>query len=76
MMSATNAVPHGDTASPLLARARSEFVEMPGLRLTSKQAARLWAIDGATSERILNHLVDAGFLGRRRDGAYLRASAF
>jgi hypothetical protein len=58
----------------LLDRARSEFVEMPGLRLTSRQAARLWAVDGATSERILNGLVEAGFLGRSRDGAYLRAS--
>jgi hypothetical protein len=48
---------------------------MPGLRLTSNQAARLWALDRTTSERVLNGLVDAGFLGRSRDGAYLRASA-
>jgi hypothetical protein len=68
----------GESVEPavtLLERARSEFVEMPGLRLTSRQAARLWAIDCETSERILNRLVEAGFLGRRRDGAYLRVSA-
>ena len=60
---------------PLLERVRSEFLEMPGLRLTSNQAARLWALDRTTSERVLDGLVDAGFLGRSRDGAYLRASA-
>jgi hypothetical protein len=60
---------------PLLERVRSEFLEMPGLRLTSKQAARLWALDRKTSERVLDGLVDLGFLGRSRDGAYLRASA-
>ena len=63
-----------DAVLPLLDRARSEFLEMPGLRLTSNQAARLWAIDRPTSERILNGLVDLGFLGRSRNGAYLRAS--
>jgi DNA-binding MarR family transcriptional regulator len=60
---------------PLLQRVRSEFLEMPGLRLTPNQAARLWALDRTTSERVLDGLVDAGFLGRSRDGAYLRASA-
>jgi DNA-binding MarR family transcriptional regulator len=59
----------------LLERIRSEFLEMPGLRLTPNQAARLWALDRTTSERVLDGLVDAGFLGRSRDGAYLRASA-
>jgi DNA-binding MarR family transcriptional regulator len=63
-----------DTVVPLLDRARGEFVEMPGLRLTPGEAARLWAVDGTTSERILNRLVEAGFLGRSKDGAYLRAS--
>jgi len=60
---------------PLLERVRSEFLEMPGLRLTSNQAARLWALDRTTSERVLDGLVDSGFLGRSRDGAYLRTSA-
>ena len=60
--------------STLLHRVRSEFLEMPGLRLTSTQAARLWAIDRQTSERILDSLTMAGFLFRNREGAYLRAS--
>ena len=60
--------------TPLLHRIRSEFLEMPGLRLTPAQAARLWAVDRQTSERILNGLTVAGFLLKSRDGAYFRAS--
>ena len=60
--------------TPLLHRIRSEFLEMPGLRLTSAQAARLWALDRQTSERLLDGLTMAGFLLKNREGAYLRAS--
>jgi hypothetical protein len=45
---------------------------MPGLNLTVQQAARLWATDSMTSERILERLVAAGFLGRGQHGSYLR----
>lgn len=58
----------------LLARARSEFLEMPGLRLTARQAARLWGVEGTTTELLLATLVTSGFLWRTRDGAYMRAS--
>ena len=58
----------------LLDRARSEFNEMPGLRLTVAQAARLWALDGQTSELILERLVAVGFLSRGSRGAYLRTA--
>jgi hypothetical protein len=60
--------------STLLPRIRSEFLEMPGLCVTPEQAARLWALDRTTSERILGELVSAGFLSRGRSGAYARAS--
>ena len=56
-------------------RVRGEFLEMPGLRLTPRQASRLWAVDAATSEFVLDRLAAAGFLSRTREGAYLRASA-
>ena len=56
-------------------RVRGEFLEMPGLSLTPQQASRLWAVDHATSERVLNGLTSAGFLARTRDGAYLRSAA-
>ena len=64
---------HGDSMTGLLTRIRSEFLEMPGLRLTSAQAARLWAVDRRTSDWILAGLTTAGFL-RNREGAYLLAS--
>jgi hypothetical protein len=59
----------------LLHRIRSEFLEMPELRLTPAQAARFWAIDSQTSERILGALVLSGFLFRNKNGAYLRVTA-
>ena len=61
-------------SSALVARVQGEFIEMPGLRLTPAQAARLWAIDRLTSERILDSLASTGFLARTSRGAYLRAS--
>ncbi|MBI2186200.1 MAG: hypothetical protein HYU37_03630 [Acidobacteria bacterium] len=51
---------------------RSEFVEMPGLCLTTPQAARLWGVDPLVCEAVLEALVDADFLRRTRDGFYLR----
>lgn len=63
-----------DSITLLFHRVRSEFLEMPGHRLTPAQAARLWAIDRPTSEHILDTLTVAGFLLRTREGAYLRAS--
>ena len=64
---------HEDSMTRLLTRIRSEFLEMPGLRLTPAQAARLWAVDRRTSDWILDGLTTAGFL-RNREGAYLLAS--
>ena len=64
-----------DGIALLLRRVRSEFLEMPGLRLTPAQAARLWSLDRGTSERILDGLTTAGFLWRNSNGAYLRSSA-
>jgi hypothetical protein len=64
---------HDDMAH-LFHRVRSEFLEMPGLRLTPAQAARLWALDRSMSEQILNGLASSGFLARTAGGAYSRAS--
>jgi hypothetical protein len=63
-----------DDMAPLVHRVRSEFLEMPGLRLTPAQAACLWALDRSMSEQILNGLASSGFLARTAGGAYLRAS--
>jgi hypothetical protein len=63
-----------DSITPLLHRVRSEFLEMPGLRLTPSQAARLWSLDQGTSARILDRSTATGFLSRNKKGAYLLAS--
>jgi len=55
----------------LLAIVRGEFLEMPGLRLTSQQAQRLWALDAETCESLLRTLEDAAFLRRTRGGDYV-----
>ncbi len=59
----------------ILRRVRGEFLEMPGLRLTTAQAQRLWTIDRSTCEALLNALVEAHFLYRTRDGSFIRATA-
>ena len=56
----------------VLQRIQGEFVEMPGLRLTAPQAQRLWGLDRDVCDALLAALVDARFLGRTRDGAFVR----
>jgi hypothetical protein len=58
----------------MLQRICSEFLEMPGLRLTCKQAQRLWGLDERSCEELLEFLVEAKFLCRPGHGAYLRVS--
>ena len=55
----------------VLRRVRGEFLEMPGLRLTEAQARRLWGLDAAACHALLAALVDANFLFRTRDGAFM-----
>lgn len=57
----------------VLRRVRGEFIEMPGMRLTSVQAQRLWGLDRAACDTLLGALVDAKFLFRTRDGAFVRS---
>jgi hypothetical protein len=57
----------------LVRRIQMEFVEMPGLRLTNRQARRLWNLDEASCEQILTILVEQHFLLQMRDGSYLRS---
>ena len=53
-------------------RIRGEFLEMPGLRLTAQQARRLWRLDETACDAVLGALVDAQFLAKTRDGAFIR----
>lgn len=56
----------------VLRRVQGEFLEMPGLRLTEAQARRLWGLDEASCGALLGALMDAKFLFRTRDGAFMR----
>jgi hypothetical protein len=58
-----------------LRRIEAEYLEMPGLRLTVAQAARLLGLDPALCARLFGHLVSSGFLRIARDGHYMRADA-
>jgi len=57
----------------VLQRVQGEFLEMPGLRLSESQARRLWGLDAEQCRALLGALVDAKFLFRTRDGAFVRA---
>lgn len=48
----------------LAARARAEFREMPGMCLTTAQAARLWQLSPDQAQNLLMELVKAGVLVR------------
>jgi hypothetical protein len=50
---------------------RSEFEEMPCLRLTLPQASRFWNVDSETCRAVLEQLVEDGFLVLGRFG-YMR----
>jgi hypothetical protein len=49
-----------------------EYVEMPELKLTLRQAARLWALHAEPCQQALDALIAGGFLVQTRDGAYVR----
>ena len=51
-------------------RILAEYREMPGLRLTLRQAARLWAMDAVHCQAILDALVASGSLRRSPTGEY------
>ena len=58
----------------LLRLVRAEYREMPGLRLTQRQAQRLWNLDSTTCEGILEALESTRFLRRTSDHSYVLAA--
>ena len=59
----------------LVRRIRAEYEEMPGLCLTFPQACRLWQVDAAMCQRVLDILVGENFLARRKDGSFIAIQA-
>ena len=58
----------------VLTRVRMEYIEMPDLRLTSRQASRLWNLEQTACNAILAALIQDRFLFQTGDGAYVIAS--
>ena len=54
----------------IIDRLRSEFLEMPGLRLTAAQVQRFCGIDPGLCQTVLDALVDSNFLRKGSDGSY------
>jgi len=55
-----------------LDRVRGEYGESPGLTLTLDEAKRLWGLDAAHCQDVLDALVETRFLKRTAHGAYAR----
>ena len=66
---------HESSICPWLDRVRGEYLEMPGLSLTERQAQRLWNVDPEMCRALLEALTQAGFLYRTAGGAYVRAKS-
>jgi hypothetical protein len=58
-----------------LLRVRSEFDEMPSLRVTGHQARMLFGLHGLLCDWVLDRLHAEGFLSRTDDGVYIRRTA-
>ena len=63
------------TMEQLLRHIQGEFREIPGLRLTCRQAQRLWNLDAVVCESLLAALVDVRFLTQTPDGLFLQRTA-
>jgi hypothetical protein len=61
-----------DAFADALRRAQADFLEMPGLKLTAPQAARLWSFDSALCTAVLSTLVERRFLVRTRNESFAR----
>jgi hypothetical protein len=56
----------------LLNRVEAEYQEMPGLCVNLPQACRLWHLDKATCEQVLDALVHDHFLRLTRKGLFVK----
>jgi hypothetical protein len=64
--------PPAGITEQMLQRVYSEYLEMPGMRLTRQQAQRLYGLDEHTCTQVLEYLVEAGFLVRAGGDTYRR----
>ena len=55
----------------LIDRIRAEFTDLPGLKLTSAQACRLWQVDERECRAALATLIMEGFLSQTPSGVFV-----
>lgn len=55
-----------------LVRMQTEWIEMPQLKITRRQAQRLWSVSNEVCETAFATLIRKGFLVQAPDGAYVR----
>jgi hypothetical protein len=60
------------TAHRMLDRIRAEYLEMPGMRLTTQQVQRLCGVDASLCQLVMDSLLEMRFLWRHADGTYVR----
>jgi hypothetical protein len=58
----------------VLERLRAEYLEMPGMKLTSEQIQRLCGIEPGICKPVLDALVKVRFLRLNSDGTYVRST--
>jgi len=71
----TSEMPWAERLDSMTRRVRNEYLEMPGLSLTVRQAQRMWQLQQRECEHLLGVLVDSGFLARTTGGAFVRAGS-
>ena len=64
----------GDRIDRALHRLRTVFIEIPGVRMSLSEAARLTELETHICQILLSALEDLGFLKRQDDGVYRRQS--
>ena len=65
------AVADGWSLATCANRVRAEYEDMPGLCLTKPQMQRLWGLDQAACEALIEALMAARVLRRTCDGSYV-----
>ena len=66
-------VPMSDEFGRWLLRIQAEYREMPGLRLTKAQVRRLWGLEPAVCDALVEVLEQSRFLRRTPTDAYVMA---
>jgi len=56
----------------IIMRIAMDYIEMPDLKVTARQARRLWNVPAEACDRAPAALVERGFLVQSRTGTFLR----